>query len=137
MLRDYEELINSIPKNGIKGNEKISDLQLASYTTGVLCNKIAIRKQYVEKFIKPGRIWGFGELDVLAFQATPKSPYIFTKTLERMAINGGQYLDEKEKDIFAHLCASINQFPSDEMDSPAFLAGYMRGQKHLSAKYGN
>lgn len=126
MLRDYEELIKSVTENGIRGNEKISDLQLSSYITGKLCNKIARQKQGVKNFIKPGKRSGFGELNVLAFQATPKSPYIFTKTLEKMAING-QYLDEKEKDIFAHLCASINQFPSDEMDSPAFLAGYMRG----------
>lgn len=127
MLRDYEELFNCVLDNGIRGNEKISDLQLASYITGKLCNKIAKQKLSIEKFIKPGNKSGFGELDILAFQATPKSPYIFSKTLKKMAING-QYLDEKEKNIFANLCASLEKFPSDEIDSPAFLAGYMHDE---------
>lgn len=124
MLRDYEELINSIPENGIRGNEKISDLQLASYVTGMLCGKIVKRRAVIEKLPKPGGRYGFGELDVIAFQAAPKSPYIFSRTFEKMAVNG-HYLGEKDKELFANLCANIATLKTDEMEGPSFLAGFM------------
>lgn len=119
MLRDYEELISSVLENGIKGNEKISDLQLASYITGKLCYKIEREKEGANK--PRVKFWA---LNQLAFQETSKSPYIFTKTLKKMAIHG-ECLDEMDKKLFANLCADLGILQSDEMDSPSFLAGYM------------
>lgn len=124
MKADYEKLIDSIPENGIRGNEKISDIQLASYITGMLCGKIARKKEVHESPLKPGEKHGFGELDLLSFQETPKSPYIFSKTLKKMTI-WGHYWEEKDKELFANLCADIESLKTDEIEDPSFLAGFM------------
>ncbi|RHJ76374.1 helix-turn-helix transcriptional regulator [Parabacteroides sp. AM08-6] len=112
----YERMMADAYTQGLTSNSQVSKVRLASYICGFLSAIIA-RNVEQEK--------SFAFLDKVVYQENAKKPYLFNKSVLKMALYA-EYWDSDEKKLFAVLCSEISDLGTDEMDNAAFLAAFMR-----------
>lgn len=120
----YERMTFDVPEKGVTENKQISKVQLASYICGLLAAKIARGRQNANLMPVLTKS-SFSFLEKIVFQENCKSPYLFNRSVLKMAPYA-EFWDDYEKELFSNICAEIPSLCTDKMDHVAFYAAFMR-----------